>query len=87
MSKIVKFEEFINPHSESDYFKNKAIDFNDLSHCSYVFYFIIEHINGEIVGNYFILDFDSYDELLKYYYSSYLIYAINVLDKIVCEVV
>ena len=82
----VLFDDFINPNGNLDRFKNKNLDINDLYPCSYVKYFILEHCNGEIFDNYFVIDFNK-DKLVDYYFDSYVIYAINCLDNIVCEVI
>ena len=83
---IISFDEFINPNGNLKRFRNKNLDINDLEYCSYIKYFILEHCNGEIFNNYFIIDFDKI-RLEYYYFDSYVIYAINVLDNIVCEVI
>lgn len=83
----VSFVEFINPDVNLKKYKNKNLDINNIFPCSYVIYFIVEHCNGEIMGNNFCISINSYDDLFDYYFGGYCIYAINILDKIVCEVI
>ena len=82
----VSFDDFINPNGDLKRFKNKNLDINFLEYCSYVRYFILEHCNGEIFDNYFVIEYDK-EKLEYYYFSPYAIYAINYLDDIVCEVI
>ena len=82
----VSFDDFTNPDGDLKRFKNKNLDINFLEYCSYVKYFILEHCNGEIKNNYFVIDYDK-DKLIDFYFGSYVIFAINYLDNIVCEVI
>lgn len=75
------FDLFINP-SNYDLSCLDFLSFDNLYYCSYVHYFVIEHINGEI-ESFFGVEFE---DLNNYIYGPYLIYAFNHLDNILVEV-
>lgn len=89
---IISYEKFRKPDNNKKIFNNKCLDIDEVYKCNYIIFFIIEHREGEYQDNYLILNNNINKDLFKnmlykFYYDSYLIYAINILDNIVCEVI